>query len=28
MVGEFTIPDDFKTMFKDDIDEMFDLNRK
>ena len=28
MEGEFAVPDDFKTMFKDDIDEMFGLNRR
>ncbi len=28
MQGEFTVSDDIKTMFKEDIDEMFGLNRK
>jgi prevent-host-death family protein len=28
MEGEFTVPDDFKTMFKDEIEEMFGLNAK
>lgn len=28
MEGEFTVPDDFKTIFKEDIDEMFGLNQK